>query len=129
MQRILMVEDDRNFRQTLRKLLTSRFPDISLEEAGDGEEALEKIKGFLPDVIFMDIKLPGENGLSLTKKIKDAYPEITVVILTGHDLPEYKEAAFESGANHFASKHASSAKDILGLVESILSGGEPGNLR
>jgi DNA-binding NarL/FixJ family response regulator len=129
MRRILMVEDDRNFRQTLRKLLTSRFPDISLEEAGDGEEALEKIKGFLPDVIFMDIKLPGENGLSLTKKIKDAHPEITVVILTGHDLPEYKEAAFESGANHFASKHASSAKDILGLVESILSGGEPGNLR
>jgi CheY-like chemotaxis protein len=122
MQRILMVEDDRNFRQTLRKLLTSRFPDVSLEEAGDGEEALEKMKGFLPDVIFMDIKLPGENGLSITKKIKDAYPEITVVILTGHDLPEYKEAAFESGANHFASKHASSAKDILGLVEAILSG-------
>lgn len=129
MRRILMVEDDRNFRQTLRNLLSSRFPDISLEEAGDGDEALEKIKGFLPDVIFMDIKLPGENGLSLTKRIKDAYPEITVVILTGHDLPEYEEAAFKSGANHFASKHACSAKDILGLVESILSGEEPRNLR
>ena len=102
--------------------MASRFPALSIEEAGDGEEALEKVKGFSPDLIFMDIKLPGENGLSLTKKIKGLYPQIVVVILTGHDLPEYKEAAYESGANHFASKHASSARDILGLVESILCG-------
>jgi CheY-like chemotaxis protein len=120
MYRILMVEDDRNFRQTLRSLLASRFPALSIEEAGDGQEALEKVKGFSPHLIFMDLKLPGENGLSLTKKIKGLYPQIVVVILTGHDLPEYKEAAYESGANHFASKHASSARDILGLVESIL---------
>jgi CheY-like chemotaxis protein len=115
-----MVEDDKNFRQTLRSLLASRFPTLSIEEAGDGPEALEKVEGFLPHLIFMDIKLPGESGLSLTKKIKGLYPQVVVVILTGHDLPEYKEAAYESGANHFASKHASSARDILGLVESIL---------
>ncbi|MGD2126130.1 MAG: response regulator, partial [Desulfobacteraceae bacterium] len=70
MFRIMMVEDDDNFRKTLRKLLSSRFPSTSFDEARDGKEALEKIDRLLPDLIFMDIKLPGENGLILTKKIK-----------------------------------------------------------
>ena len=120
-RKVLIVEDDDHFRQTLRKLLMSRFPSFSFEEARDGKEALEKIEVFLPDLVFMDIKLPGENGLDLTKKIKRTHPATVIIILTGYDFPEYKQAAQESGANHFASKESSSAKEILGLVESILS--------
>ncbi|MCJ7593503.1 MAG: response regulator transcription factor [Desulfobacterales bacterium] len=118
--KVLIVDDDDHFRQTLRELLMSRFPSFSFEEARDGKEALEKIEVFLPDLVFMDIKLPGENGLELTKKIKRTHPAMVIIILTGYDLPEYKQAAQESGADHFASKESSSAKEILGLVESIL---------
>jgi len=118
--KVMIVEDDDHFRQTLRKLLMSRFPSFSFEEARDGKEALQKIEVFLPDLVFMDIQLPGENGLELTKKIKKTHPAMVIIIMTGYDLPEYKQAAQESGANHFASKESSSAKEILGLIESIL---------
>ena len=117
--KVMMVEDDDHFRQTLKKLLMSQFPSFSFEEARDGREAMEKIETYLPDLVFMDIKLPGENGLELTKKIKRMHPVTVVIILTGYDMPEYRQAAHESGANHFASKESSSATEILGLVESI----------
>ena len=71
-----------------------------------------------PDIVFMDIQLPGENGLELTKKIKMIYPDVTVIILTGYDLPEYRQAARQSEADHFVSKD-SQPSDILDLVESI----------
>jgi len=118
--KILIVEDNDIFRQTLRGLLDTQFPLISFEEAGDGREALKKVNNFLPDLIFMDIKLPGESGLQLTKKIKNSYPEIIIIILTNHDLPEYQEAAKQNGANYFLTKGDSNIQDIAALVDSIL---------
>lgn len=68
-----------------------------IEEAQGATDALQKIKTFLPDVIFMDIRLPGENGLEFTKRIKASHPEIVVIILTAYDLREYREAAYNGG--------------------------------
>lgn len=118
--KVMMVEDDDHFRSTLRKLLASRFPSFAFEGARDGKEAMEKIGPFHPDLIFMDIKLPGENGLDLTRRIRKVYPEVVIIILTGYDFPEYRQAAYESGANYFASKESSNAAEILRMVESIL---------
>jgi len=117
----LLVEDNVAFRESLKETLHSRFPAIGVTEAGDGEEALRKIEAWVPDLIFMDIKLPGENGLSLTKRIKTAHPDVVVVILTSYDLPEYREAAFQYHANYFITKASLSTK-IVEVVESILSG-------
>jgi DNA-binding NarL/FixJ family response regulator len=119
--KIILVEDDDNFRLMLKKLIQGRFPLTFIEEAREGNEAMEKIEAFLPDLIFMDIRLPKENGLVLTKKIKELYPQAQVIILTGFDLPEYREAALESGASFFASKQNSSAKDILDFVTMAFS--------
>jgi CheY-like chemotaxis protein len=91
------------------------------EEAGGGEEALNKFNGFLPDFVFMDVRLPGENGLELTKKIKTWYSRPIVIILTSYDIPEYRQAAKENGANHFLSKDSSSAEEIWAVVDSSLS--------
>ena len=121
MSKILLVEDDSIFRLTLRTLLESRFPGLRLDEARDGEEALVKINACLPDLIFIDIQLPGKNGLEITKRVKDLHPGVVIIILTGHDLPEYREAAYDRGANHFLSKHSSTTKEILGLVKTITS--------
>jgi DNA-binding NarL/FixJ family response regulator len=104
MERILIVDDNAFFLQFLKETLHSRFPSIDILEAANGEEALQKIKTLPPDAIFMDLRLPGENGLELTKKIKAQYPDIIVVILSNYDLPEYREAAYQCGADHFLSK-------------------------
>ena len=116
----LLVEDNVTFRGSLKETLHSRFPTMNITEAGDGEEALQKIKASVPDLIFMDIKLPGENGLSLTRKIKIEYPDVVIVILTSYDLPEYREAAFQYDADYFITK-ASLSTEIVEVVESALS--------
>jgi CheY-like chemotaxis protein len=121
MCKILIVEDNDHFRQTLRSLLDARFPSMSFEEARDGSEALEKVNAFDPDLIFMDIKLPGQSGLELTKRIRHSNAEVKIIILTSYDLPEYREAARVGGANHFVSKGSSKAEEILALVENMLS--------
>ena len=116
----LIVEDNATFRLALKNLLSSRFPSISIEEAGDAREALQKIEAFPPDFIFMDIKLPGQSGIELTKEIKDIYPNLIIIILTAHDLPEYKQASRQSGANYFIAKGSTAKNDILTIVESVL---------
>ena len=95
---------------------------MEIIEAEDGDVAMQKIDAQPPDLIFMDIKLPGENGLELTGKIKTKYPNVIVIILTSYDTPEYREAAVQAKANHFLSKGSSSKESILSLVESVLAG-------
>jgi len=119
--RILIVEDNYLFRQTILDILATQFPSMILEEAGDGKTALERIEEAVPDLIFMDIKLPGENGLHLTEHIKKKHPEVVVVILTSYDWPEYREAAFKFGANHFIMKGSSTNNAIVELIEAILT--------
>jgi DNA-binding NarL/FixJ family response regulator len=118
--KILIVEDSAIFRTLLKETLQSRFPSVEILEAADGGDAMQKIAAHLPDVIFMDVKLPGENGLDLTAKIKAAYPKTIVVILTSYDTLEYREAAGKAKANYFLAKGSSSKEGILTLVESIL---------
>lgn len=122
MFKILIVEDSAIFRKLLKETLHSRFPSMELFEAADGEEALQRIEASVPNLIFMDIKLPGESGLDLTKKIKNQYPNIIIIILTAYDIPEYREAAVQAKGNYFLSKGSATKENILELVDSILSG-------
>jgi DNA-binding NarL/FixJ family response regulator len=115
-KRVLIVEDNAYFLQFLKETLHSRFPAMDILEAANGEEALQKIRTLPPDAILMDLRLPGENGLELTQKIKAQYPDIIVVILTNYDLPEYREAAYQSRADHFLSKDS-----FLKMINSISS--------
>jgi CheY-like chemotaxis protein len=117
--KVLIVEDSTLFRQLFKETLHDRFPSIEIYEAVDGEEALQKIEVLHPNLIFMDIRLPGENGLELTKKVKTRYPNIIVIILTGYDLPEYREASPQY-ADHFFSRNSSTTENIFTLLESIL---------
>jgi CheY-like chemotaxis protein len=117
--RVLIVEDSALFRLLLKKTLHDRFSSIEIYEAADGEEALKIIESLPPNLIFMDIRLPGEDGLQLTQKIKARYPNITVIILTAYDLVEYREAS-SAYADYFFSKDSLTTKNIFTLVESIL---------
>jgi CheY-like chemotaxis protein len=118
----LLVEDNVDFRQALSDVLFSYFPMIGVDEAGDGEEALSKVEYQRPNLIFMDIKLPGENGLEITKKIKLVYDNIVIVILTSNNLPEYRQEAFRNGADCFLSKGDDTCMgDILARVEGTMA--------
>ena len=122
MSRTLIVEDSAIYRKLLKETLRSRFPSMEIIEAENGEETMKQVGANPPDLIFMDIKLPGENGLELTGKIKAKYPDVTVIVLTSYDSPEYREAAARVKADHFLSKGSSSKEAILALAESILAG-------
>jgi len=117
--KVMLVEDDDGFRSSLASLLTSRFPGILLDEAANGSEAMERVESFLPHLIFMDIKLPDQNGLVITRSVKALHPEIHVIMLTSYDFPEYREAARASGAYGFLSKGSSTAEEIQDLVEGL----------
>lgn len=121
MAKTLIVEDSTFFRQLLKETLLSRFPEMDISEAENAEEALSKMVTFTPDLIFVDIRLPGESGLEFTRKIKSTYPHIPIIILTSYDLPEYREVAKEYQANYFLSKGTTTKEDILKMVKSILS--------
>ena len=116
--RILIVDDNDLFRQTLRTTLQEAFPTITIDEEPDGGKALQKVDASFPGLIFMDIRLPGENGLELTKKIKATHPNIIILILTAYDIPEYREAASLCGADRFIAK---ASLNRLGLEELVKS--------
>jgi DNA-binding NarL/FixJ family response regulator len=117
----LIVEDYAPFREMLQEGLQKLFSSMLIEQAAEGSEALQKVDTFLPNLIFMDIKLPGENGLQLTRKIKAKYPDMNVTILTDCDSMEYQEAAFRYGADHFICKGSSNWAEIETLVQSFIS--------
>ncbi len=116
--RILIVEDNGLFRQTLRESLQMSFPGVAIDEATNGVEALQRIQAFVPDLIFMDIKLPGKSGLELTPKIKAVYPDIIIFILTNYDIPECRKAAFRYGADRFIAKESLNRMRLEELVRS-----------
>ena len=115
----LIVEDNESFRRSFKEWLQALFPSIIVEEAGDGSEALQKVEIFQPTLVFMDIQLQGENGLKLTKKIKEKHPDILVVIVTNYDIPEYRDAALQYGASGFISKDSLGHEQVEKLIESL----------
>jgi len=120
MIKTLIVEDNNDFRLTLRGILAKRFPFMAFHEAMNGKEALQQIDSFEPDLIFLDINLPDSNGLEITKNLRKYNCEAKIIILTSYNLPEYRDAAIQNGADYFLSKGSSNAKDIAVLVDSII---------
>jgi two-component system response regulator YesN len=119
MLRVLIVEDNQIFREAFKARLNDHFPSMVIEEASNGDEALQKVGEAPPDLIFMDVRLPRANGLQLTQKIKKDLPGIHVAILTDYDLPEYRQAAVAYGADRFFVKSSFNWDEVETLVKSI----------
>jgi two-component system response regulator YesN len=125
----LIVEDNRDFRASLKAVLYARFPDMLIAEAEDGNEALRAFALFHPDVAFVDVSLPGDiNGLTLVERFRSKNDRVRIVIITNHDLPEYREASVRLGANHFLPKVRATRAEIFAVMESVTAsrGGIPG---
>lgn len=120
MLKVLIVEDNAAYRQSLRRLLAERFPAVQIDEAADGEDALRQALSLCFGLIFMDIRLPLGNGLDLTKTIKKAFPSSVICVISSYAMLEYREAAFRNGADHFMVKGESTDVQIVSVVESLL---------
>ncbi len=117
----LIVEDHALVRTSLREWLMGVFPGCHFLAVGSGEEAIWLINLHAPDVILMDIGLPGMNGLEATRRIKQILPQVKVVILTLYDNTEYRAEAGAARANAYVLKQAMST-ELVPLLKSLLLG-------
>jgi two-component system response regulator NreC len=102
--------------------LLSRAPDIEVVgEAANGEDAVNRVKQLTPDVVLMDISMPGVNGLEAAARIRDAVPTAKVLILTVHETDQYVSQMLNVGAAGYVVKSVSSS-DLLGAVRSVYGG-------
>ncbi len=119
--KILLVDDNAIFREALKALMSPRPELAVVGEAGSGENAVALVKELKPDLVVMDINMPGQGGLLTTKQIKDAYPDVRVLILSGSDDDSNLYRAIENGAQGYLLKMAGS-RDLLGGILSAARG-------
>jgi DNA-binding NarL/FixJ family response regulator len=124
LKRLLIADDHDLVRRGLRGLLR-REPDLEIVgEARDGREAVELGLSLVPDLILMDVRMPGMDGLEATREIKVERPEIGILMVTMHDDPDYMLEAIKSGAAGYVLKDAS-WEDLNTSVRRALSGDFP----
>jgi two-component system response regulator NreC len=119
--RIVIVDDHAVLRAGLRMFLNDQEDLEVVDEARNAEEALAAIAAALPDVVTLDVTLPGEGGLSLLKRLRQQLPQARVLVLTMHDGPEYLQAAIVAGAAGYVSKTADET-EVLAAIRSIRQG-------
>ena len=117
---VLLVEDNLEFRAFLREELSVRFPSIAIKEAGDGEEAMQKLDGFKPRLVLMDIGLPGISGIEATRQLKLLAPKLPVVILSVYGGDSYRADAQEAGAVAYVQKRELQ-KELLPALSKLIS--------
>ena len=100
--KVLLVDDEEVFVQAVAQRLKMR--DLRSDTVLDGEEALSYVEDQEPDVMVLDLKMPGINGMEVLRQVRKAYPNIQVIILTGHGTEKDKEEAQRLGAFDFLEK-------------------------
>lgn len=103
--RILLVDDHRHARQGMREIVDGCSEFTVVGEAASGEEALARVGETQPDLVLMDIHMPGMGGLAAAKAIKDAYPAVKIVIVTVSDEPAHLFEALKKGAQGYLLKN------------------------
>ncbi|MNJ13241.1 MULTISPECIES: response regulator [Pseudomonas] len=120
--RLALVDDHSLVRDGIRALL-SVIPTVTVVgEAENGATAIEMVEHSKPDLLLVDINLPDINGLELTRKLRDRYPSLKVLVLSMHDSKEYVSESLRSGASGYVLKNAPS-REIVAAIEAIANGG------
>ncbi|MEV4755935.1 response regulator transcription factor [Micromonospora sp. NPDC049559] len=119
--RVVLVDDQALLRTAFRVIFDETEDIAVVGEAGDGAGAVRVVERTRPDVVLMDIRMPGMDGIEATRRIVAAAPRIAVLVLTTFDLDEYVYGALRGGASGFLLKDAL-ADDLLGAVRAVAAG-------
>jgi DNA-binding NarL/FixJ family response regulator len=119
--RILLADDQEFLRMGFRMVLEAQAGMEVVGEAGDGAEAVALTRQLEPDVVLMDVRMPGMDGVQATRALVDGGSGSHVIILTTFDLDEYAHAALRAGASGFLLKDAPTA-DLLSAIRAVASG-------
>lgn len=119
--RVLVVDDFEPFRRFVYSTLTQR-PDLQIiGEASDGLEAVQKAEALKPDLILLDIGLPGLSGIEAARRILQLSPKSKIVVVSQESAPDIVQEALDFGASGYVLK-AKSATDLLAAVDAVLEG-------
>lgn len=100
--KVLMVDDEEDFVTTLAERMKMR--DLSPDLALSGEQALQRVQEDVPDVMVLDLKMPGIDGMEVLRRVRQAYPQVQVVVLTGHGSEKDEAEAKRLGAYAYLQK-------------------------
>jgi len=121
---VVVVEDDARLREHLIKMLDLPEDITCLFAVSSAEEALEKIPSYRPDVVLMDVNLPGISGIDCIRDLKKKQPRLEVVMLTAYDVDDNIFRALKEGASGYLLK-TSTPEDIYNAIRDVHSGGAP----
>ncbi|MFO0573852.1 MAG: response regulator transcription factor [Polyangia bacterium] len=122
MIRILLCDDHAIVRAGLRVLLEGE-PDVAVVgEASDGHEAVEKAQQLLPDIVLLDLSMPGGNGSEAITRLRSTVPRTRVLVLSMHGAPEFVRPALRAGASGYIVK-GSGLTDLLSALRTVSTGG------
>ena len=120
--RILIADDHATVRQGLKLLIDSQSDMTVVGEAADGHGVLQQAKALKPDIVVMDISMPGMSGLAATRTLKLEQPEVSIVGLTRHDDDTYVDELFRAGASGYVLKQSAPAI-FLQAIRAVAAGG------
>ncbi len=120
-QKILLVDDHEVVRLGLRALIEAHPMFEVVAEAGSAKEAIEKVERYRPDVVLMDIRLPGASGIEACEQITNKFPESKVIMLTSYAEDEMLFSAIRSGASGYVLKQIS-ADELIRAIEAVSRG-------
>src|SRR5437867_543573 len=118
---IVVVDDFAAMRHFLSSLLNQRPGFQVIGQAGDGLDAVRTIAELRPDIVLLDIGLPGISGIEVARRSRSLSPNSTVIILTAQDNPGIVDLAFEAGASAYVLK-ADAVTELLSAIDAILAG-------
>jgi DNA-binding NarL/FixJ family response regulator len=119
--RILLVDDHALLRAGLRALLSTQSDILVVGEAGTGEEAVKLAEELRPDIVLMDLSMPGMGGLEATRQIAQLDKGIRVLILTVHAEEEYLMPVLEAGGSGYVMKHSADS-ELLDAIRTVAEG-------
>lgn len=119
--RIILADDHAMMREGLRSILESELGYSVIAQAGNGRETVQLVKSHAPDLVIMDISMPGLNGIEATRQILQAAPETRVLVLSAHSDQEYVDRFFALGAAGYVLKQSSLA-DLAEAIRVVHSG-------
>ena len=118
---VFLAEDHDVVREGLAELIRRETDMEVVGEAGDGEETVRLVKQLKPDIVLMDIAMPGVNGVEATRQIKASVPQTRVLVLTAYDNPEFVTAAIDAGAAGYLLKNVR-RKELTTAIRSAHEG-------